>query len=156
MEQGLSEVQTMISGVTIVSLPKLYDTDETAWLEQMASLAAAGDAVSMDLEHLSEYLSDMAKRDKREVLHRLVVLLGHLLKWEHQPDQRSRSWELTIQEQREELQELLESGTLRNHADQALGRAYRKAVRRAAVETNLPEGAFPEECPYTLDQMLGG
>jgi hypothetical protein len=137
-------------------LTELYQTDETAWLEQMAALAAAGETAALDLEHLSEYLSDMARRDKREVVHRLVVLLVHLLKWEHQPDKRARSWELTIQEQREELLELLESRTLWNHAEQELGKAYRKAVRRAAVETELAEDAFPAECPYTLEQALGG
>ena len=146
----------MIQGEMISSLSELYHTDETAWLEQMAALAATGETSALDLGHLSEYLSDMAKRDKREVLHRLVRLLVHLLKWEYQPEKRTRSRELTIQEQREELQELLESGTLRNYADQELGKAYQKAVRRAAVETDLTEEAFPRESPYTLEQALSG
>jgi len=146
----------MIQGKTISSMSDLYHTDETAWLEQMAALAATGEIAALDLGHLSEYLLDMAKQDKRGVLHRLVRLLVHLLKWEHQPDKRTRSWELTIQEQREELQDLLESGTLRNYADQELGKAYQKAVRRAAVETDLTEEAFPGQCPYTLEQALGG
>jgi hypothetical protein len=146
----------MTPAETLVTLSELYQTDETAWLERMAALAAEGQTATLDLMHLSEYLSDMAKRDKREVLHRLVVLFTHLLKWEHQPEKRSRGWELTIQEQREELQDLLESGTLRNHAEHELSKAYQKAVRRAAVETELEEKAFPAECPYTLDQALEG
>jgi hypothetical protein len=137
-------------------LTALYETDETAWLEQMAALAAAGETAALDLGHLSEYLTDMARRDKREAVRRLVVLLAHLLKWDHQPEKRSRSWELTIQEQREELQELLESETLRGNAEQDLSKAYRKAVRRAAVETDLAEESFPAECPFTLDQAVGG
>jgi hypothetical protein len=103
---------------------------------------------------LSEYLTDMAKRDKREVQRRLVVLLVHLLKWDHQPGLRSRSWELTIQEQREELQDLLQSASLRQHAEQVLDQAYQRAVRRAAVETQMPEAAFPTQCPWTLEQVL--
>lgn len=137
-------------------LPKLFESDETAWLEQMAGLAATGEASQLDLPHLSEYLLDMAKRDKREVLRRLFVLLVHLLKWEHQPSKRSRSWELTIQEQREELRDLLESGVLRAYGEQELDRAYDRALRRAVVETNLAPDAFPSECPYTLDQIIGG
>jgi hypothetical protein len=137
------------------SLSELYDTDETAWLEHMAALASDGDVASLDLVHLSEYLTDMAKRDKREVLSRLVTLLVHSLKWEHQPEKRSRSWELTIQEQREDLQDLLESRVLRNHAQEELATAYRKAVRRAAVETELLEKSFPDECPYTLERIIG-
>jgi hypothetical protein len=145
----------MIRTESLTNLSDLYHTDETAWLEQMAALAAAGETSSMDLKNLSEYLSDMARRDKREVVRRLVVLLTHLLKWEHQPEKRSRSWELTIQEQREELAELLESGVLRNHARQQLDKAYRRAVRRTAVESELAEETFPGECPYTLEQALG-
>ncbi len=137
------------------SLSQLYQTDETAWLEQMAALAAEGDTASMDVKHLSEYLLDMARRDKREMLSRLVVLLSHLLKWEHQTEKRSRSWELTIQEQREELSDLLESGVLRNHARQELSKAYQKAVRRAAVEAEVSEETFPAECPYSLEQAIG-
>lgn len=146
----------MSLGETTADLTELYDTDEVAWLEAMAALAREGAGSSLDLQHLSQYLTDMAKRDKREVIQRLVVLFVHLLKWEHQPDKRSRSWQLTIDEQREELQELLESGTLHTHAEQELGRAYGKAVRRAAVEADLPEESFPVDCPYTLDQLLGG
>src|SRR4051794_17520405 len=123
----------MIPNSTVSSLSDLYLADEPAWLEQMAALAAAGDSAALDLPNLSEYLTDMAKREQREVLQRLMVLLVHLLKWDHQPDKRSRSWELTIQEQREELQDLLESRVLRAHAEQELGRAYEKAVRRAIV-----------------------
>jgi len=141
---------------TMTNLSDLYLADETAWLEQMSAASSAGDVAALDLEHLSEYLSDMARRDRREVTNRLILLLAHLLKWERQPDHRTRSWELTIREQREELQDLLESGTLHNHAEQELYKAFEKAVRRVAVETELPESAFPAECPFTLDSILAG
>ena len=61
-------------------LSALYESDETAWLELMASHAEAGRYEELDLPNLSEFLSSMAKRDRREVLSRLVVLLAHLLK----------------------------------------------------------------------------
>src|SRR5262245_66591724 len=70
------------------SLGVLYERDETAWLEAMAALAAERRYAEMDYQHLSEYLSDMAKRDRREVFSRLVVLMGHLVKWEAQPGRR--------------------------------------------------------------------
>ncbi len=67
-----------------LDLSVLYERDETAWLEAMSALAASGRYAEMDFRHLSEYLADMARRDRREVFSRLVVLLCHLLKWEHQ------------------------------------------------------------------------
>ena len=70
----------------------LYESDETAWLEQMANLAAAGRSTELDLINLSEFLAAMAKRDRREVLSRLILLLAHALKWEYQPERRTGSW----------------------------------------------------------------
>jgi hypothetical protein len=144
----------MIQRTPSRSLPELFEADETAWLERMSQLAAEGDTGEMDLANLSEFLSDMARRDKREVLRRLATLLTHVLKWEHQPQKRTRSWELTIQEQREELRELLESATLRNYAATALEKAYQRAVRRAAVETDLNEDTFPVTCACSLEQLV--
>ncbi len=141
---------------TTAALPLsvLYEQDETAWLEAMSDLAAAGRYAEMDYRNLSEYLADMAKRDRREVSSRLVTLLTHLLKWAHQPDQRSGSWHATILEQRRELRELLESGTLYNHADAVLAKSYADARKQAAAETTLPRGTFPVECGWDLESLL--
>ena len=135
-------------------LPSLYLEDETAWLEEMARLAAERRLDDLDFEHLSEYLSDMARRDRREVYSRLVVLLAHLLKWDHQPERRSGSWRGTILTQRRELRLLLESGTLRNHATACLAQAYQDAREQAAVESELPAQKFPAECPWPLDELI--
>ena len=66
--------------------PELYLRDETAWLEATAELVRAGRLDRVDSASLAEYLTDMAKRDRREVFSRTVVLLAHLLEWHHQPD----------------------------------------------------------------------
>lgn len=132
----------------------LYDTDETAWLDQTAELVRDRRLAEVDLDTLAEYLTDMARRDRREVGSRLALLLAHLLKWEFQPDKRTGSWRATIEVQRQELAELLESGTLRNHADEVLAKAYANGVRQAAAETGLDATAFPAECPYMVEQLM--
>jgi hypothetical protein len=137
-----------------LDLSLLYERDETAWLEAMSALAASGRFAQMDYRHLSEYLADMARRDRREVFSRLVVLLAHLLKWDHQPERRSGSWRGTIREQRRELRQLLESGTLRNHAEAVLADAYAEARRQAADETELSLDVFPAEHGRALDELL--
>jgi hypothetical protein len=134
--------------------PSLYEQDETAWLEQTASLVAQRRFSEIDHEHLGEYLADMARRDKREVFNRLVGLLTHLLKWEHQPAERSNSWRGTILSQRRELKQLLESGTLQRYASEVRAKAYRAAIAQAAAETGLAEAAFPAECIQTLEEVL--
>lgn len=135
-------------------LRDLYERDETAWLDAMTVLAATGRYADMDFANLSEYLGAMARRDRREVSSRLITLLVHLLKWDHQPDQRSRSWRGTIFEQRRELRKLLESSTLRNYADSILAEAYADACKQAVVETDLPHETFPVECGWELESLL--
>jgi hypothetical protein len=81
-------------------------------------------------------------------------LLSHLVKWEYQPEHRTRSWQGSIVEQRQELRRLAGRGVLRNHAKAALTEVYREAVERAAVETGRPPQAFPAECGYSVDELL--
>ncbi len=135
-------------------LTTLYEHDETAWLEAMARVARQGDLEQLDHQNLAEFLTDMARRDRREVESRLASLIAHLLKWHHQPDKRSRGWLVTAEQQRQELLRLLTSKTLRNHAEAKLSDIYADGVRLAMVETGLPETTFPQECPFTLDELL--
>ena len=139
---------------TLEALSALYETDETAWLEAMAELIQKGRYDQLDHSHLAEYLSDMAKRDRREVQSRLATLIAHLRKWTYQPANRTRSCQGTIVDQRFELEGLLESGVLHNHALAVLPRVNSQGVQRAVAETGLPAETFPAECPYTLEQLL--
>ena len=141
---------------TAESLAALYEQDETAWLESVSALIRAGRLDEVDYPNLAEYLSDMAKRDRREVTNRLVVLIAHLLKWRHQPKRRTRSWHKTILLQRLKLENLIEGGVLRLHAVEVLPSTYSKAVRLAVAETGLPELTFPADCPFSLDDVLAG
>ncbi len=60
----------------------------------------------------------MAKRDRRELLSRIVILLAHLLKWQYQPAHRSNSWRGSIVEQRYQIEKQLEdSPSLKNQLE---------------------------------------
>lgn len=139
---------------TTPPLTELYLADETAWLDAMVELIGAGAFAELDFANLREYLQDMARRDRREVLSRLTQLLLHVLKWEFQPAMRSSSWKRSIALQRRELNRDVESGVLRNHAESCLAEAYRDAVEDAAAESGIPASVFPTECPYSLDELL--
>jgi len=139
---------------TLEPLADLYETDETAWLDAMAELIDTGNVNDLDLAHLAEFLAAMARRDRREIVSRLTILIAHVLKWHHQPENRSKSWRRTVVVQRQTLIAQLESKTLRNHAEASLAEAYANALELAAVETELEEATFPAICPWTLDQLL--
>jgi hypothetical protein len=136
------------------ALPDLYEADETAWLDAMAELIVRGRLKELDYPHLREFLSDMARRDRKEVKSRLTLLLAHLLKWEYQPRKRTASWRGTIVIQRQELRDDASTGVLRNHAEAVLGRSYQDAIEQAAAETGLPAAKFPVTCPYTIDELF--
>lgn len=138
----------------LLPLEVLFDQDETAWLEAMSALAAEGRFSEMDHRNLSEYLADMAKRDRREVFSRLVTLLTHLLKWAHQPKYRGESWLGIMTEQRRELRKLLESAVLRNHAANVLAEAYSDARKQVAAEAGLARDTFTLEIKIDLDTLL--
>ena len=139
---------------TTIRLNDLYTQDETAWLECMATLVRHRETAELDWDNLSEYLTDMAQRDRREVKSRLVVLLAHLLKYAHQPDRRSSGWRATIIEQRQRLADLASRGVLRSHAETVLPEAYAEAVELAVAETRLPLETFPTDCVFDLDGLL--
>jgi len=97
----------------------------------------------------------MGRSDRRELKSRLVVLVMHLLKWQHQPGARSRSWSATIDEQRLQIDGLLaESPSLRPTIVSMLADAHAIAWARAVAETGLADEAFPKACPFTPDQVL--
>src|SRR5712692_5620366 len=117
---------------------KLYDEDFAEWATETARLLRAGRFDEIDIDHVAEEIEDMAKRDKRELLSRLTVLIKHLLKWQHQASHRSGSWESTIITQRAELEQLFEqSPSLRRAVRTSVAQIYQDAVAEAAAETSL-------------------
>jgi hypothetical protein len=144
----------MVTHATTNSLADLYEADETAWLDTTAQLLAEGRLAEVDTENLIEYLTSMARRDRRELTSRLIVLLVHLLKWVYQPEKRTTSWALTIIEQQSEVEFDVQSRTLRRHANEVLQDTYLKACRTAAAETGLDSKTFSDKCPWSLHDVL--
>jgi 2-phospho-L-lactate guanylyltransferase (CobY/MobA/RfbA family) len=143
----------MATNLTL-DLQALFERDETAWLEEMARLIHEKNRDELDYTNLGEYLADMARRDRREVMSRLVILLQHLLKWSHQPELRTGSWRATILHQQDELKDLLESRTLIVFAEEGLDRAFERAVKQAAAEMGILASELPQIRPRTLEQLL--
>ena len=136
--------------------PALYEQDFFAWTVQNAQLLREGDLSEIDRLNIAEELESMGKHDKRALLSRLTILLMHLLKWQFQVSHRSKSWELTIKEQRRQIEKLLkDSPSLKRFLeDEGIDETFSDALEIASDETNLPATAFPENCPYSIEQIL--
>ncbi len=132
-----------------------YQDDYHAWLMGQIELLRSGALSRLDAGNLAEELKDLGNAQKREVESRLAVLLPHLLKWQHQPDQRSNSWRATIMEQRRRIaREIAASPSLARYPAEVLADEYEIARLRASGETGLAVEAFPEARPYAAAQAL--
>lgn len=133
----------------------IYDTDFYTWTQNQAALLRQGRFNETDIEHLIEELESMSASERRELEHRLAVLLMHLLKWKYQPNYRGTSWYLTIKNQRfQSKRHLQKNPGLKHNIDDSFEAAYYTARLTAAKETKLNEKAFPASCPWSLEQVF--
>ncbi|NOS87336.1 MAG: DUF29 domain-containing protein [Methylococcaceae bacterium] len=136
-----------------MNVKTLYEHDFYSWIQHHVALLKDSRFDEMDVNNLIEELEGMAKKDERELVSRLIILIAHLLKWQYQPNMQSNSWQSSIIEQRAQILFLLEDvPSLSNKISAALLRAYPKAREIAVKETGLVD--LPKQCPYNEKQML--
>lgn len=132
-----------------------YNQDFYAWALHSAELIREGKFSELDIENLAEELESMGNNNKRELVNRFAVLLAHLLKWKFQPIRRSKSWMLTIKNQRFEILDLLEeSPSLKHQIELKFNHAYEKAKIICSEQTGIDESELPENCPFSLKECL--
>jgi hypothetical protein len=131
-----------------------YESDFSAWALHNAQLLREGKFAELDVEHLIEELEDMGN-NRQELANRFIILIAHLLKWEYQPNNRSSSWNGSINEQRVRITRLIRNKpSLKPSLLHAIVDAYDDAVELASDDTGLAKSIFPTTCPYSLEQLL--
>jgi ribosomal protein L29 len=130
-----------------------YEKDFYAWTFEQAQKLRAGEPI--DTENVAEEIESLGKSIEQELYNRVAVLMAHLLKCEFQADRKTRSWDLTIKEQRRRIARLLaKNPSVRPKVAQVVIDAYSTAVFLAAHETGIIEQDFPERCPYAVEEVL--
>ena len=138
-----------------VNLKEIYDQDFNLWLENTANLLKLKNFDELDLENLIEEIESMGKNNKRELKSRLIVLIMHLLKWKYQTQKQTKSWLISINDQRREINLLLEeSPSLKPSLIILLDDCYQYARKDASKETKLTLTTFPLDNPFSLDEIL--
>ncbi|MBK1989779.1 DUF29 domain-containing protein [Sphaerospermopsis aphanizomenoides BCCUSP55] len=138
-----------------IPVSSLYVSDFYAWTQEQADLLRNHQWHKIDLQNLIEEIESLGKQQRQELRNRLSILIGHLLKWQFQPQRRSRSWLATLRIQRLDTIELLEENpSLKSYLEEVVGKAYLKGVELAVRETDLPHRTFPSDCPYSLTEIL--
>jgi hypothetical protein len=140
----------------------LYETDTYSWaMEQAAALRRAGASRvsnAVDWENVAEEIESLGEEQRRALVSCSARILEHLLKLEHSPaaDPRRR-WREEIDRFRVRFARRLADNPglkprLGDMAADAWSDARALAVRSLA-EDGVPTDAFPEACPYSLDQI---
>ena len=93
----------------------LYKRDFLLWTTDTVSKLKTHDFDQLDLENLIEEIESLGRSEKKELKSRLLILLEHLLKrlFVNSPND-YRGWEITIDEQRRQIElELEDSPSLK-------------------------------------------
>jgi 2-polyprenyl-6-methoxyphenol hydroxylase-like FAD-dependent oxidoreductase len=133
----------------------MFEADYHQWSVEQAVLLRAGKMEALDRINLAQEIENLGRSEKREIESRLEILLVHLLKWQFQPDRRSKSWRMTLKVQRNDLQSVLnDNPSLKRHPSMRMKDVYLKARLAAEKETGLSFEDFPEQCPYSMVQIM--
>jgi len=133
----------------------LYEQDPHAWYFRQAALLRAGRVAEADVIHIAEELEDLGRSEAKELRSSLQLICSHLLKWQRQPEKRSKSWTDTVERERDNAAlSLEENPSLKTKLPELFTKAFMLARREAARETGLPLHVFPAEPPFSLDDVL--
>ena len=131
------------------------EADLYSWARRQAELLRAGRLAEIDPAAIAEEIDDVGEQEYYRLEGALRVVMLHLLKWDHQPGRRSRSWALSIREHRRRVaRQLKRSPGLKSELAEALSAAYEDARDEASAETGLPPHVFPAARPYEYQEIM--
>jgi hypothetical protein len=87
---------------------------------------------------LKELIEALGRSEKRALKSHLTRLMAHVIKWETQPEKRSRSWVATIYNAREEIKDIQEeTPSLTNETvEEVWVKCFQAAKREAEADMN--------------------
>lgn len=141
--------------LTEVSLNNLYNEDYLAWYEVTLKQIKNRNLMDLDLETLVEVLENLVRDIKRSGESYLKQIIVHLLLIEywHSETINHRHWASEIINFRDELATDM-TKNLYKHLAQERDNIYQKSVKYVVMKTGLNKNIFPNQCPYSLEQLL--
>ncbi|NET01619.1 MAG: DUF29 domain-containing protein [Sphaerospermopsis sp. SIO1G1] len=139
----------------LAKLQQLYEVDDHEWLLTNIELLKQRRFDHLDLENLIEELESLAKRDKHQVKNLLEQIIRHLLLlnfWQAEYERNQNHWRAEIRSFRTQLKDRLTTN-LSNYLISILSKIYGDALGYVQEKTAFTVN-FPQECPYTLEQLL--
>jgi hypothetical protein len=133
----------------------LYNQDYYQWIQETVKIPEQRNFQEIDLDNLIEEIQDLALNEKQVIETNLIVVLKLLLKWQYQPEQRSGEIKASIRRHRYQIRDDLKvSPSLKTYLSEIWLESYQEARLQAADETESAIATFPEQCPYTIENIL--
>jgi len=138
------------------NLKELYEKDFYLWVQENLRLLKNREFHLVDWENLLEEIEGIGRSLRLELLRQMRKIMEGLYKWENFKDHpEAYDWVAEISMARRELRDLFEdSPSLKAIAQEkdTIRRAWELSVR--AMERWLKSHSFPQECPYTFQQVM--
>jgi Domain of unknown function DUF29 len=136
-------------------LSSLHEQDYELWLESTINHLQQRNFDDLDIDLLIEEIEEMGGSLKDALENNLIVVLAHLLKWKYQPDYRSGSWRASIKEHRRRINKSIQKHpSLKKYYESIFEDCYPPALDWTVEETGLSADIFPQQCPFTSQQVI--
>jgi hypothetical protein len=135
----------------------LYETDYMLWVETTLEQIKHRQIDKLDWDNLAEEIESLGIEFRHKVDSYLKQLLIHLLLYQYWTSEREfcgEGWRDELDNFRDELDTLFESKTLYNFFLTRIDLIYPKARKRAIKKTGLSPNCFPEQCPFSISELL--
>ena len=118
------------------------------------ALIRAGRIDEVDWQNVAEEIETMGRNEYGAFESHLMQVILHMLKWDVQPERRSRSWYVSIGTHRiSALKGLRKNPGFKTCIDEIVADALDDARRYAALETGI-DGARFDQVSYDYDTII--
>lgn len=138
----------------ILNLKQLYENEYDRWLTEIVKLLKNRDLENLDYDNLIEELETLGRSERNAVKSLLLQIIVHLMLyqfWQLEKERNANHWAAEIITFRVQLEDKLTTN-LRNYLADELPKIYQNALLIVKTKTQLT--SLPEQCPYSLDQLL--
>lgn len=134
-----------------------YDFDLYQWSIDQATLLRNKKFTEIDIENIAEEIESLGGSLKDSLYSHLVRYFQHRLKIIYTPEKKgnSISWDMSILTSKQRIKRLIKKNpALKNELLNDFTEAYKESVGRAAIDSDEDENFFPDECPWTIEEIL--
>ncbi len=140
--------------LTLHQLKELYEIDDYLWIEETVKLLKEKRFDELDLENLIEELEDLGSEKRHKVESLLKQIICHLLLleyWDTEYERNYRHWRSEVFNFRDQLNGRITTNFYQ-YLEENVTKIYQKARKYVQLKSGLD--TFPQDCPYTLQQLL--